>query len=143
MLKIYHSPLSRSLRVVWLAEEMRVPAFVDRGQDIAPSLVGVEERALGDARCVLGEVFSAADIMVGFGLGMARRLGYVSEATPRTRDHCERLTERPVYQRAAARLPRDPGRRVGRRHPPMDDRTTNSDSFLALDGFPRIIVGGN
>lgn len=85
-----------------IPEEMRVPALVDRGREIAPALVGVVERALGDEPYILGEAFSAADIMLGFGLSIARHLEFVSDATPRCRDYCDRLAARPAYQRAVA-----------------------------------------
>jgi glutathione S-transferase len=84
-----------------MPEEMRVPALVDRGRAIAPALVGVVERALGDRPYILGEAFGAADIMLGFGLNIARHLGFVGDETPRARDYCDRLAARPAYQRAA------------------------------------------
>jgi glutathione S-transferase len=83
-----------------IPEKWRVPALVDRGRAIAPNLVAIVEEALGGGPYVLGERFSAADIMLGFGLGIARYLEFVSDATPRTRDYLERLTARPAYQRA-------------------------------------------
>jgi len=83
-----------------LPEEMRIPALVERGREIAPALVKVVERALGDGPFILGERFSAADIMLGFGASIARYLGFVNERTPRLCDYCDRLAERPAYQRA-------------------------------------------
>lgn len=85
-----------------MPEERRVPALVDRGREIAPALVGAVERALGDATWMLGDDFSAADIMLGFGLNIARHLGFVGEDTPRCLAYCERLAARPAFQRAAA-----------------------------------------
>ena len=83
-----------------MPEKWRIPALVDRGRAIAPALVGVVEDGLGDRPFIVGEAFSAADIMLGFGLGIARYLEFVSDATPRTRDYLEPLTARPAYQRA-------------------------------------------
>lgn len=85
-----------------MPEEMRIPALVDRGRDMAPELVRVVERALGDQAFILGDRFSAADIMLGFGLNIARHLGFVNDETPRVLAYCDRLVERPAYQRAAA-----------------------------------------
>ena len=85
-----------------MPEKWRIPALVDRGRAIAPALVAVVENALDGRPCILGDRFSAADIMLGFGLGIARHLGLVNDATPRTRDYLDRLTARPAYQRAAA-----------------------------------------
>ena len=83
-----------------MPEDMRIPALVDRGREIAPALVNVVERALGAEPHILGEQFSAADIMLGFGLNIARYLGFVNEATPRTSDYCDHLAKRGAYQRA-------------------------------------------
>ncbi len=83
-----------------MPEDMRIPALVDRGREIAPALVNVVERALGAQPYILGEQFSAADIMLGFGLNIARYLGFVNDETPRASDYCDRLAKRPAYQRA-------------------------------------------
>ena len=85
-----------------MPEERRIPALVESGREIAPSLVGVIERALGDRTWILGDAFSAADIMLAYGLFIARHLGYVGDATPRVRAYCERALGRPAFQKAAA-----------------------------------------
>ena len=85
-----------------LPEERRVDALVTRGREIAPTLVNIVERALDPGPFILGEAFSAADIMLGFGLNIARYLDYVSDSTPRVRDYCDRLAERPALSRALA-----------------------------------------
>ena len=79
----------------------RIPALVERGREIAPSLVDVVERALGDRRWILGDDFSAADIMLVYGLSIAEFLGFVNDDTPRARAYCARGMERPAFQRAA------------------------------------------
>lgn len=85
-----------------MPEERRIPALVERGREIAPSLVGVVERALDEGPWILGDAFCAADIMLAFGLHIAAHLGYVDDSTPRVRAYCERATARPAFQRAAA-----------------------------------------
>ncbi len=85
-----------------IPDDMKIPALVDRGRAIAPALVGVVERALGDQPFILGDAFSAADIMLVFGLNIARHLRFVNDAPPRVQDYCDRLMARPAYQRAAA-----------------------------------------
>jgi len=85
-----------------MPEEMRIPALVERGRELAPALVRIVDRALDGAPYILGDAFSAADIMLSFGLNIARHLGFVTDETPRARDYCERLTQRPAFQRAAA-----------------------------------------
>lgn len=85
-----------------MPEKWRIPALVERGRAIAPTLVAVVEDALGAGPYILGERFSTADIMLGFGLSIARYLEFVNVATPRTLAYLDRLQSRPAYQRAAA-----------------------------------------
>jgi glutathione S-transferase len=85
-----------------IPEEMKIPALVERGREIAPALIGVIERALGEHPFILGERFCAADIMLGFGLNIASHLKFVTDETPRVAAYCERLMARPAYTRAAA-----------------------------------------
>ena len=84
-----------------LPEDQRVPALVERGRELAPALVKIVERALDPGPFILGDAFSAADIMLGFGLTIARYAGYVNNTTPRVSDYCERLSARPAYARAS------------------------------------------
>ena len=90
-----------------IPDDMKVPALVDRGRDIAAALVGVVERALGNngnalgEGYILGQSFSAADIMLAFGLNIARHLGFVNEETPQVLDYCERTMSRPAALRAS------------------------------------------
>jgi glutathione S-transferase len=85
-----------------IPDNMKIPALVERGREIAPALVGVVERALGDQPYILGDHFSAADIMLAFGLNIARHLQFVNDDTPRVRAYCERLMMRPACQQATA-----------------------------------------
>ncbi|MEZ5568899.1 MAG: glutathione binding-like protein [Halioglobus sp.] len=57
---------------------------------------------MGDEGWILGERFSAADIMLVFGLMIAQYLGYVDGSTPRVHAYLERAMARPAFQRAAA-----------------------------------------
>jgi len=85
-----------------IPDNMRIPALVERGREIAPALVGIIERALAHQPYILGDHFSAADIMLTFGLNIARHLQFVNDETPQVRDYCDRLMARPACQRAAA-----------------------------------------
>ncbi len=85
-----------------MPEKWRVPALVDRGRAVAPELVAVVEAALEGRSYILGDAFSAADIMLGFGLGIARWLEFVSDATPHCRAYLERLEQRPAHRRSLA-----------------------------------------
>ena len=84
-----------------LPADLRIPALVDRGKEIAPALVAIIERALGDDEWILGDTFSAADIMLAYGLMIAGYLGYVTDETPRVKAYSERATARPGFQKAS------------------------------------------
>ena len=84
-----------------IPDDKKIPALVDRGREIAPALVQIVERGLGDHEYILGDHFSAADIMLAFGLNIARHLGFVNDDTPKTRDYCDRTMNRPAALRAA------------------------------------------
>ena len=81
--------------------DRRIPALVERGNETGPELVRVVERALGDREYLCGDGFTAADIMVCFGLGIGSYLKFVNEQTPRCQAYLERLQSRPAFQRAA------------------------------------------
>ncbi len=88
-----------------MPEEWRIPALVDRGRDVAPDLVGVVERALGargEHEWIAGDAFGAADIMLAYGLMIARHLGFVSDETPHAQAYCDHALARPACQRAMA-----------------------------------------
>jgi len=85
-----------------MPEPMRIPALVERGREIAPSLVRIVDRALGENDYILGAEFSAADITLAFGLMIAQHLGYVNEETPAASAYLARALARPAFQRAAA-----------------------------------------
>lgn len=198
MLKIFHAPRSRSLRIVWLCEEMRVPYetvavnFRDPSPDflavnplrslpvmqdgevnmiesvammlyimakygpttlalkvedsgypkylqflvfgeaglamygnplvatkfLAPEdkrenwtaeylkstfakRLGFVESNLGDSPYIAGDRFTAADISVGYPMGMAAFAADI-ELSPKLKSYHERLKSRPAYQRAVA-----------------------------------------
>ena len=47
--------------------------------------------------------FTAADISVGYALGLGGMLGLDADYSPKVKDYYARLQARPAYQRAAAR----------------------------------------
>jgi glutathione S-transferase len=59
------------------------------------------ERELGGKAYLLGDEFSAADIMMGFTLAAARMLGVLGERHPGLLTYFARLEARPAYQKAA------------------------------------------
>jgi glutathione S-transferase len=63
--------------------------------------LGFIENALGEGAYVAGDRFTAADISVGYSIGMA---GFAAdiELSPKLKAYHERLKSRPAYQRAVA-----------------------------------------
>lgn len=60
------------------------------------------EQALGERAYLLGDEFSAADIMMGFTLVAARMFGLIDDSLPRLQTYLGRLEARPAYQTAVA-----------------------------------------
>lgn len=60
------------------------------------------ERELGSGPYLLGESFSAADIMMGFTLVAASQLGVLDASLPRLTAYIERLLARPALQKVLA-----------------------------------------
>jgi glutathione S-transferase len=92
--------------VVWLTryrEESDAPEqLIKDARDRAASGLEFLERSLGDKDYVVGEDFSAADIMLGFTLAAAQLLGILDERFPTTTAYLGRLMARPAFQKAAA-----------------------------------------
>ncbi len=60
------------------------------------------EREIGESTHLVGDEFSAADIMMGFTLVAARMLGVLDARHPRLGRYLARLEARPAFQKAAA-----------------------------------------
>lgn len=92
--------------VVWLTryrEEKESPAELIRdARERAASGLSFLETSLGDKPYVVGDAFTAADIMLGFTLVAAQMLGILDDRFPRTNVYLERLMQRPALQRAAS-----------------------------------------
>lgn len=89
-----------------LPPERCIPALVERGQEMLPDLVAVVESELAQqfeagSEFIVGNSFTAADIMLCFGLMIAQYLGCVNETTPHTQAYCQRLLARDAYLRAS------------------------------------------
>ena len=92
--------------IVWLARyqgeaERYAPLLADSRERAATGFAFLE-RELGDGAYLLGDEFSAADVMMGFTLVAARAFRALDERHPRVQAYLARLEARPAYQRAAA-----------------------------------------
>ncbi len=83
-------------------EAERIPALASEARPQLTAAVKVVDQALSGRTFLLGEQFSAADVMVGSTLAWANMMGVVGSDVPAAAAYVERLTQRPAYQRAAA-----------------------------------------
>lgn len=60
------------------------------------------EKQLGADGYILGDEFSAADVMLGFTLAAAQMLGVLDDSLPKTSAYLARLWSRPALQKVAA-----------------------------------------
>ena len=74
---------------------------MDGARERAAASLAVVERALTTDDYLVGNTFSAADVMMGFTLLAARLLGVLDARFPRLGAYLERLERRPAFQRAA------------------------------------------
>ena len=83
-------------------EPERIPAVVEDGQARAEICLDAVEAALDDRDHLLGDGLTAADIMMGYSLALAQRLGVLDERYPNVVAYMGRLESRPGFQIAFA-----------------------------------------
>jgi glutathione S-transferase len=74
----------------------------DFAVDMVAGRAAVVAQQLEKTPYVAGEAFTAADISVGYALGLGRMLGFADRLAPGIISYLDRLTQRPAYQRALA-----------------------------------------
>ena len=84
-----------------LAEEKRSPAVAEEGRAQWKDVARVLQQAVEGKAFLLGEQFTAADVMVGSILGWAGFMGLL-DGFPGLQTYVERLTSRPAFKRATA-----------------------------------------
>jgi glutathione S-transferase len=84
-----------------LPESERSEAVVADNRRIADATLAVPERVLSERPYLLGDDFSAADIMLGYTVGIAKAIGLL-ESLPNLDAYLERLRARPAFQKATA-----------------------------------------
>lgn len=80
-------------------EEKRVPLLVEEARERFREVGEVLQRELATKPWILGEAFTAADIVVGGCVNWARSLAMIDEL-PALKDYSKRLMERPAFQAA-------------------------------------------
>jgi len=92
--------------VIWLSvyrdDAAEHPALIEDARRRAGTAFALLERRLAGREWILGERFTAADIMLGFTLLAARLLGIVAADSNLGR-YLERLEARPAFQRGLSR----------------------------------------
>jgi glutathione S-transferase len=78
-----------------------IPGVIESARDRAVSAIEFVERGFGDKPYLLGDEFSAADIMMGFTLLAARLFGVLDDGHPVLDRYLARLQARPAFQAAA------------------------------------------
>lgn len=86
---------------IMLPEQQRSPQVAEKARKQFSEVARVLSNALSDKQFLLGDTFSAADVMIGSTLAWAALLGLLGEF-PILQDYVGRFTQRPAYQKAAA-----------------------------------------
>ena len=85
-----------------LPEKDRSEKAIDVAQRQLARILGVLERALDGRRYLVGDGFTAADLMVGYGVTLAKLVGELSGDLPAVQGWLGRLAARPAYAAALA-----------------------------------------
>lgn len=89
------------LHSISLPEAQRSASLVEEGRKRFEEIANVLSKELQGKSYILGEQFSAADIMIGSTLGWAKMMGVLGDQ-PVLDGYVQRLLERPALQRAQA-----------------------------------------
>jgi len=89
------------LNTRFLPEEKRSPAAVEEGKTQWQQVARTLEAALAGKSYLVGDQFTAADLMVASIAGWSQFLGLL-EGFPKLGEYVARLAERPAFQRANA-----------------------------------------
>jgi len=84
-----------------LPEAQRQPALVEEGRKQWAEVARVLSQSLEGRTFLLGDQFTAADVMIGSIVGWSSFMGLL-EGWPVLQKYAARLTERPAYKRATA-----------------------------------------
>jgi glutathione S-transferase len=87
------------MNTIQLPEAQRSAAAAEQGRTAFAEVARVIAAGLGDKPFLLGDQFSAADVMLGSTLVWAQMMGLLSDQ-PRLADYAARLSSRPAFQRA-------------------------------------------
>jgi len=86
--------------MMFLPEAERIPAVVADGRTRATGILAAVEKELAGKQYLLGDTFTAADIMMGYSLTLMKWFGLIGDAHPNVAAYLGRLEQRPAYQKA-------------------------------------------
>lgn len=83
-------------------EEARIPAVAEEGFGSAKAMLEILDDALDDKPYIMGDDFTAADIMLGYCVFLAGMFGLLEGQLPRVGAYLDRLKDRPALAKALA-----------------------------------------
>jgi glutathione S-transferase len=95
-------PLGALVRQSRRPEAERNREIVADAEDKAARMLRYCDGALSETDYILGPVFTAADIMLGYSLALADHLGLVGATCPHVRAYLDALATRPAFREAMA-----------------------------------------
>lgn len=84
-------------------EEQRITAVAEEGKEQAIKMLKLLDKELEGKDYITGKSFTAADLMLGYGLLLAKLFGLLTDATPNTLAYFNRLAARPAFKKATGR----------------------------------------
>jgi len=96
-------PLAQVMQHVrFLPEELRNPDMAARGRQAFEAYASMLDKTLADRSYLLGEDFTAADIVVGYALFLANMMDLLKPKHANLTAYYERLSQRPSFKKATA-----------------------------------------
>jgi glutathione S-transferase len=90
------------LHTIRKPEAERIPQLVEEGKQQLKTVLGVIDRALAGREFIVGNQFTAADVLIGSTLGWCAMMGQVGAEYANVGAYLQRLMARPAQQRAMA-----------------------------------------
>ncbi len=90
------------MHTVMKPEAQRLPVLVDEARTQLKQVLGVLDQALAGRTTIVGDEFTAADVMIASTLGWARMMGLIGTDQPNVTAYLDRMLARPAMQRALA-----------------------------------------
>lgn len=82
-------------------EDQRIPAVVPEAKEAIGKWLKVLDDHLKTRKYLLGDEFTAADVMMGYTVNGAKFAGILDARYPNVEAYLGRLAERPAFQRAS------------------------------------------